>query len=465
MPAPACTLKGSVTCCFSGRAAKITLQGEGVAVFAEGEPLSDGRAAQVDLIGASIEGGKPGLTLLQPAALEPLPMSGAEQVYGVTYTEGSATGPIIIELDLPAPAQGQAASTSFFGVLAEAPGCAREACTITWPGQIKTVQLRRAVEATMNLTGAFPGDRGKLHKVLLEGARGTLRCKEEGGIREQAIDGGPLLWLGRNDGALFADPLQITGHALGVAVESSEPPRPTTREAPNIPMALPETPVVITAGMLLRLSAIPLILISALVAAVILTRKVRRRAAPEPTPDWRVSVLLVFANPRGTDPLQLGAEERALRESIKLSAHRDRFDIEALHAATVDDLRRALRARPRTIVHFSGRGEEGGLQFEDEGGQLFTPDVAELGDLLRRRGVETVVLNACYGLAAIGSAPMANRYTITMEGKVSDQGAVEFARGFYDELGAGSSVEEAYEEGRSCAAVKKVKVSAVLIAA
>jgi hypothetical protein len=69
---------------------------------------------------------------------------------------------------------------------------------------------------------------------------------------------------------------------------------------------------------------------------------------PRARPQARVSVLLVFANPRGTQPLRLGAEERALKQSIQLAAHRDRLEIEALHAATIDDLRRALIEKPRT---------------------------------------------------------------------------------------------------------------------
>ena len=34
------------------------------------------------------------------------------------------------------------------------------------------------------------------------------------------------------------------------------------------------------------------------------------------------NVLIIFANPRETDPLPLGAEERAVKESIRLSQFR-----------------------------------------------------------------------------------------------------------------------------------------------
>jgi hypothetical protein len=51
--------------------------------------------------------------------------------------------------------------------------------------------------------------------------------------------------------------------------------------------------------------------------------------------DERFRVLLVLSNPKGTSPLRLQAEERALRESIQLSERRDSFDVETLPAATV----------------------------------------------------------------------------------------------------------------------------------
>jgi hypothetical protein len=186
--------------------------------------------------------------------------------------------------------------------------------------------------------------------------------------------------------------------------------------------------------------------------------------APQPTPaPARLAVLLVFANPRGTSPLQLAAEERALRQAIQLASHRDRIEIEALPAATIDDLRRALIAEPRTIVHFSGHGESDGLRFEDENGDAFVPDPKALASILQRRGVETVVLNACYSLSIVAETPMGTKYTVAMQGPVGDAGAIEFSRGFYDVIGAGRGVPEAFEEGLDCAAVKRLPVNARLI--
>lgn len=121
----------------------------------------------------------------------------------------------------------------------------------------------------------------------------------------------------------------------------------------------------------------------------------------------KTNVLLVCANPRGTDLLRTTEEDRTLRESLRLSPNRDQFDVETLNAATIDDLRRALLRKPFGIVHFSGHGTQGGLVFEDAQGKLMVPQSAALAELLQRRGVRVALLNACYALsvgriAAIG---------------------------------------------------------------
>lgn len=180
------------------------------------------------------------------------------------------------------------------------------------------------------------------------------------------------------------------------------------------------------------------------------------------TPD-RVRILLVCANPRGTVPLRLGAEERALREALQLATHRDMFVVEVLHAATLDDLRRALLRARYDIVHFSGHATSNGLQFEDAAGNMIEPASAALGELLQRRGVKTVVLNACgsLGVALAGTASL--EHTIAMKGPIEDESAVEFSRGFYDALGEGLAVSDAFEEGVSCCKLKKLPIEAALL--
>jgi len=176
-----------------------------------------------------------------------------------------------------------------------------------------------------------------------------------------------------------------------------------------------------------------------------------------------VDVLLVCANPRGTDPLRTAEEERVLKEAIRLSPHRDRISITVLNAATIDDVRRELLRHSFQVVHFSGHGTNSGLVFEDASGRLMVPDSAALAELLQRRGASTALLNACYSLATGSFTSVGLDYTIAMEGSIADDAAIEFTRGFYDAVGAGLTIPEAYDEGLSCARLKHMAPNAILL--
>jgi len=165
------------------------------------------------------------------------------------------------------------------------------------------------------------------------------------------------------------------------------------------------------------------------------------------------SILVVFANPRGTNALRLGAEDRAITEAIRLSKHRSSLRITRCHATTVHDLSRALLDAEYEIVHISGHGTKSGLVLElEDGGRHVVPQAA-LADLLEAYAapagrLQCAILNACYSLSTGVLASLGVPHTIAMEGAISDDAAVEFSRGFYDAIGAGKSINFAYEEGR-----------------
>ncbi|MET0419380.1 MAG: CHAT domain-containing protein, partial [Actinoplanes sp.] len=177
----------------------------------------------------------------------------------------------------------------------------------------------------------------------------------------------------------------------------------------------------------------------------------------------RLNILLACANPHGSEPLRTGEEDRTLRQSIRLSAERDRIHVETLNAVTIDDLRRALMSKQFDIVHFSGHGTKQGLVFENDAGQIFQPPSAALAELFARRKIKIAVLNACYSLSVGRISAIGTEFTIASEGPLADPAAVEFTRGFYDALGAGLDVPDAYAEGKGAAALKGLTYAAVLL--
>ncbi len=161
-------------------------------------------------------------------------------------------------------------------------------------------------------------------------------------------------------------------------------------------------------------------------------------------------ILILAANPKGTDKLRLDEEARDIKEGLRQARERDRFIIDSEWAVRPRDVRRTILYSKPQIVHFSGHGaEDGGLAFENEIGevQLVQPNaLAGLFKLLAEY-VECVILNACYSEAQANAIAQHIDFVIGMSKEIGDRAAIEFAVGFYDALGAGCSVETAYEFG------------------
>lgn len=175
----------------------------------------------------------------------------------------------------------------------------------------------------------------------------------------------------------------------------------------------------------------------------------------ERRPGKKRSILFVSSNPSDTARLKLDRELKIIREAIDLSRHGDRLTLDAISAATIHELRRALLRKPYQIVHISGHGEPDGLMFEDLVGNREKIDPEGLAGLFANKAhppgsIECVVFNACHSISTGEPTSKLVEWTVAMEGRLSDGGALEFSRGFYDALAAGRGVDEAFAEGVSC---------------
>jgi len=162
-----------------------------------------------------------------------------------------------------------------------------------------------------------------------------------------------------------------------------------------------------------------------------------------------IRILAIFANPKGTNFLRLSEEERVLNECIKLSKLRDDFKLRTCNATQIHDLRRALLEHEYDIIHFSGHGTGKGLAFEDINGNINVVPQKALADLLFTYSppLKCAILNACYSIDQADLISLGVPFTISMNGSIADNSAIEFSRGFYDAIGAGKDINFAYEEG------------------
>lgn len=164
-----------------------------------------------------------------------------------------------------------------------------------------------------------------------------------------------------------------------------------------------------------------------------------------------ISILFLAADPTNASRLRLGEEFREIDEQLTLAKQRDHFNL-ALPQLSLrpKDIARALLNVQPQIVHFSGHGTaEGALCFENEIGQthLVQPDaLAALFEQFADQ-VNCVLLNACYSEIQAKEIAEYVEFVIGMNQAIGDKAAIAFAIGFYQALGAGRSIEEAYKLG------------------
>ena len=167
--------------------------------------------------------------------------------------------------------------------------------------------------------------------------------------------------------------------------------------------------------------------------------------------DTKKKILILSANPKNTARLRLDEEIREIEEGLGRAKHRDQFIIRTKWAVRLRDLRRAMLDYEPQIVHFCGHGEENGLMVEDENGNS-TPVASEalagLFELFANQ-TECVLLNACYSQTQAEAINQHINYVIGMNQGVTDKAALEFAIGFYDGLGAGKSIPDAFKLARN----------------
>lgn len=159
-------------------------------------------------------------------------------------------------------------------------------------------------------------------------------------------------------------------------------------------------------------------------------------------------ILIISANPFGTDRLRIAAEIRDIKECLERSSNKNKYDIEICEAARKEDVRRKMLAYKPNIVHFCGHSWRGGeLVLEDTQGNPEIADVEALTDFfgIFKEDLECVVLNACYSVRQAEEIVRKISYVIGMEGEVEDEFSRKFAVAFYDAVFEGKPYQDAYK--------------------
>jgi esterase/lipase superfamily enzyme len=174
-------------------------------------------------------------------------------------------------------------------------------------------------------------------------------------------------------------------------------------------------------------------------------------ASPKPPIDLKCDVLVLAANPQGTELLELEREGNLIRERLQEGQQGQNYVVK-IEPGRVEDLSKYLLQYQPRIVHFSGHGScTGEILFADRDNQIqpIAPaDFAKIFEIIGNQ-VECVVLNSCFSLEMADELSQYVLCTIGMNEEIDDRSAVTFTGEFYRGLAFGRGYYQAFELGRN----------------
>jgi esterase/lipase superfamily enzyme len=162
-------------------------------------------------------------------------------------------------------------------------------------------------------------------------------------------------------------------------------------------------------------------------------------------------VLVLAANPIGTDLLQLEEEAERIQQRLREGEAGKSFVVKFVRAVREDLSKYLLQYKP-LIVHFCGHGNSSGdIILNNAQGYAEAVSPESLAQMLAIVGgrVECVVLNACFSLEKADALIEQVNFVIGMDADIDDKSAISFAAGFYRGLGFGMGYSNAFELGRN----------------
>jgi CHAT domain len=177
-------------------------------------------------------------------------------------------------------------------------------------------------------------------------------------------------------------------------------------------------------------------------------------------------VLALVASPSDMPDLAIDSERARLSDALAPLVDQRRIEIEWVEQASWESVHAKLLSQTWHVVHFTGHGDydakrdQGTIALVGADGRGNMVDADRFADLLNQGSSRPrlVVLNSCESgrtstrdVFSSTAATLVRRGTsavAAMQFTVSDPSAVAFARGFYDSLVKGQTIDEAVQSGR-----------------
>jgi hypothetical protein len=159
-----------------------------------------------------------------------------------------------------------------------------------------------------------------------------------------------------------------------------------------------------------------------------------------------LKILIISANSL-VSPLDIEAEVRDLLRQMARTLHRDQVEMNHCQAATPDEVVFALRTFVPHIVHFSGHGDETGIELRTEGGGGALVSGASIAKTFQNRSVKLAFFNVCHSSHYASAIARYVDTVITTTDEVDDEAAKLFAVAFYRTIVSGFTVGQAFQDG------------------
>jgi hypothetical protein len=171
-------------------------------------------------------------------------------------------------------------------------------------------------------------------------------------------------------------------------------------------------------------------------------------------------ILFLAANPTTETWIALDEECRAIESAIRAADKRDSLKFVSKWAVRPNDLLQHFHEHSPDMVHFSGHGTKAGeILLIGKNRRSTAVSGAALRSLFAAFSTEVrvVVLNACYSKPQAIAIANSVDCCVGMNDSIPDEAAIAFAAAFYQAVGFGKSIEEAFACG--IAAIKVNRIS------
>lgn len=161
-------------------------------------------------------------------------------------------------------------------------------------------------------------------------------------------------------------------------------------------------------------------------------------------------ILFLAANPTTETWLALDEECRAIESAIRASDERDSLEFVTKWAVRPNDLLQHFHEHNPNVVHFSGHGTKAGeILLIGKNRKSMPVSSAVLKSLFAASNdeVRVVILNACYSKSQATAIAKMVDCCIGMNDSIPDEAAIAFSTAFYQAIGFGRSVQEAFDFG------------------